>query len=194
MGAPTTRPKGITPQNTIYLVLLLTAAILSLKIRFKRLSRGQIGKFREFVEQLYWDESYGELFTVLQNNLHELFEIARSEPVGSRLRRRFGHNPHVLTADELRELIDATSTLEVSSQKVSVRRPVPAPSRFRSVTHRVARQFVRFLPDNNQAQQTAQEVVHALLLSPRLVKALVRTRPYLGLEIICLWTYSRVLS
>jgi hypothetical protein len=71
-------PHGITPQNTTYLVLLVAALILAFRLRFKRLSSGKIKNFRALVEQLYWDESYGELFVVLQKNLAELFKVASS--------------------------------------------------------------------------------------------------------------------
>jgi hypothetical protein len=81
-------PVGITPENSIYLVLLLATAILVFRVRYKPLAKRQIGKFRELVEQLYWDQNYGQLLALLQSNLQPLFRIANLDTPWSRLRER----------------------------------------------------------------------------------------------------------
>jgi hypothetical protein len=81
-------PTGITPKNATYVLMLVAACFLALRIRFTHLTKGRIYKFRELVEELYWAQSYGELFTLLQNHLKELFRIYESEFVLSRIRSR----------------------------------------------------------------------------------------------------------
>jgi hypothetical protein len=179
-------PHGITPQNTIYLVLLVAALILAFRLRFKRLSSRKIRNFRELVEQLYWDESYGELFVVLQNNLAELFRIAGSDFALSRLRSRLRRSSGNLTHGELLRLVNAIRGRKISTTKT--KRYLPG--FFRAIERKVSIQLLRFLPEHDAAQSTAQEVVREILLSPRFMKALVRTRPYLGLDIIRQMSHS----
>src|SRR5712692_4476076 len=62
-------PKGITPQNTIYLVMLAVAGIVAFRIRFAHLTKSNIHKFRELVLELYWGASYAELFAIIQKHL-----------------------------------------------------------------------------------------------------------------------------
>lgn len=176
-------PQGMTPQNTIYLVLLVAVAILIFRLRFKRLSKGKIGRFRELIEQLYWDESYGELFVVLQNNLAQLFRIAKSDSVLSRLRDYLRRTTGDLTVAEISQLLNATGDHDV---------PAPQKNRRHSpeFVRRLAAKLLELVPEHNEAQGTAREVIGAILLSPKLVRALVRTRPYFGLDIIRQWTYS----
>jgi hypothetical protein len=174
-------PTGVTPQNTIYLVLLAASAILLLRLRFKRLSRNKIGQFRELIEQLYWSESYGEVFTLLQNNLRELFRIAESNTWSDRIRnhlRRAGGNWNL---NESGPLIDLTAAEAGEAHA----RHSPDWMRY------LASQFFNFLPKgNHESGRQAQELISGILLSTRLVTALVTTRPYLGLDIIRQWPRS----
>jgi hypothetical protein len=68
-------PTGITPRNAMYLVMVAVTAIVGVRIRLSHLTPGKIGEFRALVEQLYWSESYGELLTLLQRHVKELFRI-----------------------------------------------------------------------------------------------------------------------
>lgn len=176
-------PDGITPANTIHLVLLGAVAILVIRFRYKRLSRGRIGKFRELVEQLYWEERYGELLTILQNNLPELFRLANADFPLVHLRKQLKNSSRKLTDQELRELVTALKT----KPKVSALNPMGF---LRVVVRRAASEFAELLPRYDRAQRVAQEIVRAILVSPRLARSLVRTRPYLGLDIIRQWNPS----
>jgi hypothetical protein len=169
-------PTGVTAQNTIYLVLLAASAILLLRLRFKRLSRNKIGQFRELIEQLYWSERYGEVFTLLQNNLRELFRIAESNTWLDRLRNRLRRAGGNWNPNEIVTLIEARGTPVRHS---------PGWVRY------LASQFFNFLPKgDDKSGRQAQELISRILLSPRLVTALVTTRPYLGLDIIRQWRRS----
>jgi hypothetical protein len=72
-------PTGVTPRNSMYLVMLLVLGLLGLRLSFSRLTKGKILKFRELVEELYWKENYGELLTLLQRHMDELFRIYESD-------------------------------------------------------------------------------------------------------------------
>ncbi len=175
-------PTGVTPQNTIYLVLLAASAILLLRLRFKRLSRNKIEQFRELVEQLYWSESYGEVFTLLQSNLPELFRIAESNTWWHRLRSRLRRAGGNWNPDEIRALIDQITAAEAPGAHA---RHSPGWVRY------LASQFLNLLPKgDDKSGRRAQELISGILLSPRLVTALVTTRPYLGLDIIRQWARS----
>lgn len=180
-------PTGITPQNSIYIVLIGAAVFLATRVRFTRLSRGKIKKFRKLIEELYWAGSYGELFTLLQDHVVGLFRISRSEFVWSRLReklRPFGWE--MLTQADLDRVRDEITRLDQQ----------PAKDRglhtrgleiWNSIKLGMRRAAFNLLPEYDAAQRDAQELANTILLSPRLVQALVRTRPYLGLDIIREW-------
>jgi hypothetical protein len=100
-------PVGITAKNSMYLVLLAVAAFVALRIKFSRLTKGKIFKFRELVEELYWAGSYGELFTLIQKHLKELFKIYDSEFFLSRVRSsldRLIFLDFLKALDEIRDL------------------------------------------------------------------------------------------
>jgi hypothetical protein len=70
------RPRGLGPSDAMRLVLIGMTAVIGIHIRcFARLTRRNVSKFRELVEELYWTESYGELFALIQAHYVQLFEI-----------------------------------------------------------------------------------------------------------------------
>src|SRR5947208_2468560 len=81
-------PEGITPKNTIYLVMLGVAGFVALRIRFAHLTKSNIHKFRELALELYWSASYAELFAIIQKHLRELFRLYDSDFVLARIRAR----------------------------------------------------------------------------------------------------------
>src|SRR3972149_3918147 len=66
-------PRGITPQNSTYLVILAGLVFLGFRVRFTRLSRQKIVRFRELVEELFWAGRYAELLSLLQRHVRLLF-------------------------------------------------------------------------------------------------------------------------
>ncbi len=186
-GFPRSWPTGVTPRHAMYLVMLGVAIFLWVRIRFSHLTRGKIQQFRELVEQLYWSESFSELLTLVQEHLKELFRIHDSHFFLIRLRGRLeSFSGHRLDLGELVERFQ-----NASGQP----RDTAAPKKTNQLLHRlrslgvsVARPLAstaaKFLPDDTRAQGTARDIIRGIFLSPRFVAALVRTRPYLGLEII----------
>jgi hypothetical protein len=67
--------RGLTPANTTCLALLAMAAWLAARLRFARLSVAKMPKFRQLLEELYWSNSFGESFSLLQNCRIQLFDI-----------------------------------------------------------------------------------------------------------------------
>lgn len=180
-------PQGITPTNSIYLVLLGTVGVLFFRIRFAHLSRRKMRKFKELIEELYWAESYAELLALLQKHLAQLFTIARSKTLWSRLRTKLEPAPWPqLTVEDLQDLKGEFGL------RTDARARGCAPDRFLASFYHIRQQLrellLKLLTKNDTAQQNALELVRTILLSPRLMKALVRTRPYLGLDIIRQWT------
>jgi hypothetical protein len=165
-------PDGITPQNTIYLVMVVAVIFVGLRIRFAHLTTGNIRKFRELVEELYWSQSFGELFAMLQTHRKELFRIYDSDYFLARLQRQMqplsSFEEFLL---EARPNDTKPKGMRVSKRVLALLRP------FNWILSGV-------LPEYSQAQETARELVRAIFLSPRFVEALARTRPYLGLEMI----------
>lgn len=175
--------KGITPKNAMYLVLLVEAAILSLRLRWAKLTPGKMRTFRDLVEELYWNESYSELFALLQTHLKSLFRIYSANYFLPRLRAQL---------DPLRYI----SLSAVNELTASLGMPAPirsTPTYFQRVSRRISSpvkywgwRVIRLFPANDQPQSYAQEIVRGIFLNPKFLTALAQTRPYLGLEIIVL--------
>jgi hypothetical protein len=84
---PTKRwPKDLTPAGATDLILLLAVAATAARMRFRRLSRGNIGTFRKLLDELYWAGGYEEIFNFLERHGKPLFKLAISDFVVARLR------------------------------------------------------------------------------------------------------------
>ncbi len=171
-----TWPEGITPKNTTYLVMLGAAIFIALRVKFTHLTKGKVFKFRELVEELYWAESYGELFTIVQTHLEELFRIYDSDFVLARFRNRL-NNLTVPSIESQILLLSETTTQERRARRSFL-------DRWPSFLWPVAPVIVQMLPRYDRAQEAARELVRGVFLSPKFLSGLTRTRPYLGLEII----------
>jgi hypothetical protein len=158
-------PADITPQNLMYLILLAVTTFVGLRIRFSRLTKRKIYKFRELVEELYWAGSYGELFTLIQRHLNELFQIYDSEFFISRVRRSLKG----LILAEVFKVLEELRTLDGQDALPIKLRPRRArlSTRVRSLFRPLAPAIVRFLPEYDTAQQAAKEIVRSVFLSPR---------------------------
>ncbi len=102
-----TWPEGITPQNTIYLVILGVSALTALRLRFAHLTAGNIHKFRDLVLELYWNEDYAELFMLIQRRLKEFVRIYESDFRSARFRARLSAS-RALAIDDLDNLFSDT--------------------------------------------------------------------------------------
>src|ERR1035438_2869992 len=81
-------PTGLTPANTIYVVVLFLAVILGTRLYFAKLTRRKAAAFRDLIEDLYWGGSYGELIALLQAHLRSLFQIYDGDYFLPKLRAR----------------------------------------------------------------------------------------------------------
>ncbi len=171
-------PAGITPQNTMYLVLLFEALFISVRIRYYRLSKGKMPKFRELLEELYWSETYGELFALIQTHIRGLFRIYNSDFALSRFRSRLKNL--IFPSFELRLL----KVLEAKRNGTTERHRSQFVERILSALRPLVPLILRILPNDDLAQETASDLVRSVFPSPRFMAAMGRTRPYLGLDII----------
>jgi len=174
-------PRGLTPRNSMYLVMLVVISIVGARIRFSHLTKGKMLKFRELVEELSWKESYGELLTLFQRHVIELFRIYESKFFLSRVRR-------LLDRHTSPRMEDTISQFLAISETTLPRRTHPVRERIAEWSLSSVRPLLsslkRFLPDDVKSQEFARDVVRTLLLSPRFVGALAKTRPYLAIEVM----------
>src|SRR5271165_3377577 len=160
-------PAGITATNSMYLVLLAVAAFVGFRIRFSRLTKRKIYKFRELVEELYWAESYGELFTLIQQHLKEIFRIYDSEFFLSRLRSRLDRLALPAIDFEFLKRLEEIKELKLPEASTARTRPVRKhlSDRLRSLARPLVPSVVKFLPKYDTAQQTARELIRGIFLS-----------------------------
>jgi hypothetical protein len=171
-------PEGITPQNTIYLVLLGMTIILALRVKFAKLTPKNIFKFRELVLELYWSKSYAELFAIIQKHIQQLVRIQNDDFAFARIRRHLTPSVRFILKG-----FDFTSS-------VGNPKKVGAKQRAIEKAYRVLRLrplstvLLHVLPDHGREQNAAQELMRSVFFSARFLEALATTRPYLGLDII----------
>jgi hypothetical protein len=174
-------PEGITSKNAAYLITIAIATMVGFRIRYARLTKRQIYRFQELVEELYWSERYGELIALLQRHLKAFFRIYGSESALARLRRRIDLLSRGMPLD-LQAFPPNVNGIETSDVILRSRTPI---------SERVLRGFVQWapaivnaLPTYDREQQTARDIARAVFLSPTFIRALTRTRPYFALAII----------
>jgi hypothetical protein len=165
--------QGISPHDATYLVILVMMLWLVVHLPFARLSRRKLPKFRDLVEELYWAASYSELFALFQRHHDRLFKIYHTDFLLSRLRRYLTPDPFTRIRSEL--LLPEEGS------------PEPAPHRLRDVLQFAFAPIVPLLPAYERAVRITEETLRTILLSPRVVDALSKTRPYLGLDFISRW-------
>jgi hypothetical protein len=181
-------PQGITPRNTTYLVMAGVTAFIAIRVRFARLTAGKIQQFRELVEELYWSESYGELMTLLQGHLKQLVQIYNSEFRRARLRNRLESRLRAprFNAEMIAELLQGVEANDETT--IGTLKPKRGSGwLYRSCSSLIsglAGLIVKLLPENDSPEQIARDIYRDVLVSPRFVAALARTRPYLGIDII----------
>lgn len=179
-------PVGITPRHAVYLVMFVVAAFLWFRIRFARLTPGKIQEFRELVEQLYWSESYGELLTLLQGHLTELFRIEDSRfflmNFRARLQALSSHQYYPRMFQQLQSALGQSSDTAVPRKKNVISHLIRKWGQ--PVMRPIAPALVWMLPDQQSSQATAHDIIRIVFLSSKFVAALVKTRPYFGLQVI----------
>jgi hypothetical protein len=182
-------PQGLTPKNATYLVILVVAATLWIRLRFAKLTRSKMSTFRELIEELYWNGNYGELFALLHTHLKSLFRIYSSDYFLPRLRERLSPISSIRsTAFLVDELAKAKGAPPLTQANNSTGRRYYR--RIRSSISHTAWRVLRLLPVDDTSQDSSRELIRGVFLAPKFLTALAQTRPYLGLEIIELSTQS----
>jgi hypothetical protein len=128
-------PIGITPSNTTYLVLLGMAIWLAFRVKFASLTAPKLANFRLLLEELYWADAFGELFSLLRKHRLRLFDI-------------YYHRTFFLRHPMLRRLSPAVE----------------------------------------RGALDAQETICTIFLLPKFTASLARTRPYLAIDILSVWS------
>ena len=164
-------PTGITPANCIPLLLLVGLGGLWLRIKFSRLSLRHIWKFSDLAQDLLWAGSHAELLALFQNNVKEFFRIYYCDFWPTRLRSRL----LARVSPRFETFIFAVET----GKDVKLLNPFLA---------RLARPLIRVLPAREREQQAAAETARGIFLAQPFVASLARSRPYLGLTILDLWS------
>ncbi|AXC15957.1 hypothetical protein ACPOL_6747 (plasmid) [Acidisarcina polymorpha] len=174
-------PTGLTSKNAIYLIFLVVALVIPLRLRFAKLSKRRMSIFRELIEELYWNGNYGELIALLQTHLKSLFRIYRDDFPISRLRAKvyplaFPHyDPAVI--EEILKAVNGPSKTKPRKRRNEFQERLAF--RFK----RIAWRLLKLLPDGGTAKEDATELIRGIFFAPKFVTALSQTRPYLGLEI-----------
>src|SRR5690349_17308658 len=71
----------------------------AVRLRLARLSRWKIATFQDLTDELYWAQSYGELFGLIDKHYKQLFSIAYRDTRGGLLKR--WHEPQQEQAQEI---------------------------------------------------------------------------------------------
>lgn len=164
-------PSGLSPSNSIPLLLLLGLLGLWLRIRYSKLSLRHISKFRELAQNLLWAGSHFELLTLVDENMAAFSKIYRRDFWCARLRSALLSRASPRFEDFILAI----------AEKTEVKHLNPVVARF-------LRPLIRILPAYDTEQQAAVEAAHTVFLSEPFVASLVRSRPYLGLAILELWS------
>jgi hypothetical protein len=172
-------PHGIEPRGITPLILMVTVLWLVIRINSSHLSSSKIFKFQELGGELLWDENYAELLALLERNAVRLFKIANSDSRLAKLRRRYS-SPPINFEEILRAFDKDKDDLPVPAHKYKEKR-------FRARLRRLAGFFVGILPTYEDKSHAAYEFIRTILLSPDLVDAMAKTRPYFALQLIPLW-------
>lgn len=173
-------PRGLTPENATYLVILIVVAFLGGRIRFVTLSRRKIYKFQQLAEQLLWSGTYAELISLFDKHLPEFFKVYYADYRVRNLRLLLERSSSPRVEDVILRLSRQQEPDEQKRARTRRSNPFHIPSWF-------SRLLLFVLPDYTDEQDVAQETARSVLLSPDFIAALARSRPYLGLEIINIW-------
>ncbi|MDO8433950.1 MAG: hypothetical protein Q7S58_16245 [Candidatus Binatus sp.] len=168
------RLHGITPNDAMDLVILGILAWFAVHMPLARLTRRKIGQFQRLTNELYWTESYTELLSLMERHQKRFFKIYRSDFLLSSLRRYLVPDPFLgvrihLTLDANTDLVALKGSLRAELLKLG--KSILAGS-------------AKVLPKYEREQIISREIVRTILLSPKTVAAIARTRPYFAINLV----------
>jgi hypothetical protein len=181
-------PKDLKPSDASDLLLLLGIGITAIRMRIRRLSRGNIKKFRQLLDELYWAGAYEEIFNFLERHGKALLRLSASDFALARLHAKL--RPIALFDDLSEFLTQAEGETNEGPRRLSERIRVG----LRPITDWVVPRLSwlrRFLPDYTESENLAQSIISDILLSDEFISQMVRRRPYLGLALVAEWKRRR---
>jgi hypothetical protein len=171
-------PRGLTPQNATYLVILFLIAWLYYRIRTARFSPKNIFEFQELADELFWARRFGELMSLLEAHSQDLFKAAQADFPLVRLRKRLNPRPQYS--------FEALLALKSPDGDQSVE-PKGKQRWFSRLRNRVAGRASKLLPDYETESSAAQDIIRSVLLARPFLKALASSRPYAALHVLSNW-------
>jgi len=147
--------QALSPKQSAYLLLLLLAVFLALRVWIARLSRGQVFHLQKLIDELIRSQDYAALFSLLDKNLKRLHRIAIRDFFLPRLRSRLEGSYHPARNFEMG-----------------------------GITSIVGRVLARLLPTYERHTTAGGDILHQILVSHPVVSAIVRLRPYFALRLL----------
>jgi hypothetical protein len=181
-------PKDLKPSDASDLILLLGIGITAIRMRFRRLSRGNIKAFRRLLDELYWAGAYEEIFNFLERHGSALLKLSASDFAMARLRESLRPLPMYNPWSEFLQQAENESdegTSRLSERFKRYLKPITTWGVPRITWLR------RFLPDYMKSENLAQSIISDILLSDQFISQMVRLRPYLGLALVAAWKRRR---
>lgn len=166
---------SITTSNASFIILLLTSLGLYAYLRFKKISKSNVVKFREYVFELSREKKYSELFSLIEGNIAQIARIYSGNYRLSRLQNYLkSDTAEYLDLQALPTEIDGTH----KQAKPTIRDKAAKMFRKR------IRSIVGLLPSHNREKEVAKEIVHEVLINRNTVNAMSEIRPYFALQIL----------
>lgn len=158
---------GVTPKNATYIVILITVLILYLRLRFAKLSKGKVFKFRELTGELLRTGQQLDLISLLENHLKSLVRIYRNDFFLPKVRERL--NPPIEVIIRNFQKNENGSLLKKKKSKIKV-----------GLKNWVSSK----IPGYSKETEAAQDIIRQLLLSEDFVNSVAKNRPYFALKLI----------
>jgi hypothetical protein len=166
---------GFNPDNTSYIVIIITSFILMLRYIYAPLRKNKIDLFQKLTERLLQEEKFSDLLFVFEKNLDRLFKIYKADFFLPRLKRRWSPNP--------------LSLLDLSkfgfSNTISDQENV---SKFQNLKNKIKNYtkgyLIKFLPDGERHARKAEIIIGRVLLSVEFNNYLSKANPPLCFKIL----------
>jgi hypothetical protein len=151
---------GINPHNATYLVIIITVALLYIRLKFSKISFDNISKFRDLSEELMRTDKHFILIKLIENNINDIAKIYKNDFFFSKLVKRY--NPSFQTIVQ-----EGDSAVKRYSGKI----------------YRVKRWLSNRMPAHSYEVEIAHDLIRQILLSKKFASSLAQKRPSLAIEI-----------
>lgn len=165
---------AMTPERASFVVLLIGLAVVTLRIRFSRLSRRVVPRLAALVEQLMWDRNAGEAAHVIERHLTRLRQLATGASWWTSVRRYAAP-----TLDDQRlEIYDLSHDLLVKPRPVSLR------TRLQQRVRKFLSPIGRYLPSPTKRSEQAAWLLSRVQQSREFAVAVAQRNPYFALKLM----------